>query len=360
MNMSVLCYNILSDEMKNDLEMFLLIIQKNMKFYQRAQRELKNHIEVIKYLIQSEYFEYIEDIEKWKNIKETALELCIKDGFYLEQINPEFLEDKEFLLEIASRSKDLYHFYQIINEKFKNDIDIILASLRNNGVFIRFIPKKYQNDLLIIQESIDNNTEAIYEIDQEIISSNEELVKLILFNYTIKPPYSSTMVQTVLNIIPQKFHHLPLIKQAIKVCPRNIFYAHDDILKDRELLVYVFSQIPHSIKHFKSMDLLSDFQFILDVYKLNPHHMLLKKLSNNEEFIYECIEYNPDLIKDLSDQVKTKRILLKLLKIGTKYFQYFPKEIKEDFDIYIVKNGMYLLFYNPKMKEFNNIHFNFK
>ena len=333
---------------------YLKIIEKNHKNLIKDFLDLNSHFEK-RIFLGNVYIDGTTDfyfLEKENKTKELSLYVLLKKEESLEVI-PEELKTPDFLLKL-SREKYIHNILKydfIYDQKYKSflleyiengnqlsrkvtltnelldDRDFVLRISNKKSKIFRFIQEKYKNDLDVMTNIALNDEDSFEYIQskfRDIISKNKEtaleLIKLNVLNYNFinyKMKFDDDCINYILQVNPSMYESIP---KKVK----------DD---DEKTLNYI-----------KKYNI--DVQFLSDKAKLNREiaYFYVNKKGNN---LKEFINFKEDkelillalntskLLSYLTVNLKTDEMIYKIIQEAniednSSNLHYIPKNIRED------------------------------
>lgn len=160
-------FNMLSDELKNDVDVVLTIIKKKNldSLYYIKDLEISNNRDaVLEFIEEMKYLNSIRGLKKeFRSDKEIMLAVIEKDGRFLRKADKKLLDDDEFILEVMEYDYDLLEFAS--------------QRLRDDNIFMRNAILKYSVDLLrFASERLKNDRQFLLDLINNIKSSDIHLI----------------------------------------------------------------------------------------------------------------------------------------------------------------------------------------
>eukprot|EP01080_Neovahlkampfia_damariscottae_P005922 gene5922-9752_t len=349
--------SIIIENEKEFVESKLHSIQKNDKNGYSIEEQ-------IKYLVESNFYEYLDKEEKFdfeSTVYHRDDKYCIKDELIFEDplllkfSSQEMKEDKntvKLLLEknplclkyaseeirdndeivkrvLENLSKIFQHFknnfnmnleyslflehnnvFKFLSERLKSQKNIILLAMESNGMMLKHVPPKFQNDTEIV--TIAKKCKGSLEFVPEELKGNSNIVKIALkenpenFKYLINDSQTSS------------------IKEILKSNGNLLQYCSEVVKNDRDI---------------------DDIEIIDIAIQKNPFSLfnLSKENQENEKFALQSLKKDYKVYDFLPEQMKQEKdFLLEILKFRHIPISKIPKNLRFDHDILllIVKSNL--------------------
>ncbi|KAG2393218.1 hypothetical protein C9374_009795 [Naegleria lovaniensis] len=204
----------LSEELKNDAEFILACVSQNGKAFQHASQELRSDKEFVFKALERNWksFEFAsneiksdrEFILQAINVTGLALEfastelrtdldiifsnprqvgatldsaLCPTSSIALESFSKLVKDDRNFFLRVVT-SCGMY-LGMTTSQNFRNDREIVLQAVQQNGRALMFASEALKKDLEIVWTAIANEKEAFSNVSQSLLSDKSFVLQLI-------------------------------------------------------------------------------------------------------------------------------------------------------------------------------------
>ena len=262
-------------------------------------------------LKKSEYYDIINEFDKYKNTKDNYNEAIVKNDIFKEEIKTIFDNSKT----------TLKYFLKTIENKMQEKIDLV---------------SKYSNDLKLAKEDLDKtyndiliNLNKLEKIDNKIENfdsgkSRQELITNLNYVESIK--------SKIYNI------HNREIKINFKLNNFSIMKHYNEILKSKEKGIFINNPVFIHMKLIEkdekdeksSLKILirctNENTFFIFLYlKVNNQIYNFKKIENEEEDIKEDDKINLEQKNNLINIINIDSKISKDTKEDTIYISYIPK-----------------------------------
>lgn len=358
-----------SSELKNNVEFMRKYILKDFNSaYKIAGEKVQTDKSLILELAKMKVNIPQNILEYFYNDDQVAYEIIKYDTLQIQRFDPKHKKNKNLLIDVIKTfekpSYNAIFFY--FDGSLKTDKEICLQFLSKKTHFVYYFdfPQEMKNDKEIIYESVrvSPSSYSLMTFDQR---NDKDLVQLLLKSVH----GSNDNITEILSYIPEEFHDLEGIETLIRASTRNILYCKSKIRQDRELLKYCLSQ-QWMINYLP--EIWEDEELILISFKkfYSKYECIYGKLLTDEVFLERLCFEVPDFLFHIKRNylkafryktlLNSKRICIQTFKYNKQYFDIFPKDIRESFEVYIGCKGMYLLFFHSSIKNLYNCHFSFQ
>lgn len=360
--------NFLSKIKKN---IFLFLVNKNVIKYNNNKYLLLNYIKDNA----STFNTLRKDIKEDNLFIEEAITVNTDVQFYLnkEQKNKEVvtillgkdklssidnlshIDDKDFVIEIIKKNPFLY---DTLNDKFKNDLEIIDLAVKNNFYVFKSLPEKFKKNKEFIKkyvlngyvgifslasEEIVNDTRFILELYDELKASKEEghkcflMYKYLTENQKKDLNVCNKMLTTPLQVdwIPKEmFKNKDLLTLNLRI--DKFLFLEGELKEDKDFVIScvrenienkIYKEISECLCKI-SKNLLSDTTFLSSLFE----EIYKVKASNDvySDFIYK----NPKNISWMP-QKEDKTFILKEISNNSALYRCLDLKFQEDPDVFL-------------------------
>jgi hypothetical protein len=260
----------LSEEYTNDKDVIIAAVSADRRAFQYASYQLQQDDDVL--------FIYLTKFEKIPGVE---------------------IYDDNFLLRLAA---EVDFAFSYACEYLKNDKEFILKMVQINGLIMKEVGEELKKDQEIAHASILQNSDAFEFID-ESLKENKEIILAALKEGNEKMIFES--INSSLKLDKEFF------TSCIKINPRVILYASDELKEDKEVVQLATSLDPSMFKYVG------------------------EKFQNEFEAIYYFVRNGePERIQNLSKELMTKEIILEAVKQAGNLIE-FAGNFKEDKEVVI-------------------------
>ena len=237
---------------------------------------------------------------------------------YLDLIKQKLNINEQLILKIVCIYPD---FINNLPEKFKEDKDIIIKTVRKNRYDKNYENEQfeYYNKIITCQKQVGFYLKYV----SEKVKYNKEIILDAIINHNFSLEYASNYLKNdrefILEIVKNDGFALKYASEylqkdkefILKVIKKNINtlkYTSDDLQKDKEFMLEAIKQ-NKLVSGYMSYDLKNDKGFMLEALKLDvfASKYASEDLKNNKEFILEAMEKNVHILKYASEELKNDK-----------------------------------------------------
>jgi hypothetical protein len=321
----------LSKRMRNDLDIVMEAEKTSKDSLQYASEELKT-IEKVKLLLESrlsnEKFKKVlinvipslgedldeDSLEKLKDDPSIMLELIKKNAYNLKFASNALKENKLFVMESIKQDSNSLRY---VSDALKGDRDILLEAIKKNGYALGYASDLLKNDPKIVYEAVKVIGNSLRYASKELRANEEFMFEVsTIFGGSLK--HASPEINKVKKIV----------MAAVREFGGALEYANEDLKNDEDV---VMEAITHNVEFFaySSKKLRSQKSVLKFIQKdLRCFSFLEGNLKENQEFIFECLDANPQVYQILSlEKKKNEEIALISVQKFESNFKYIPKEL---------------------------------
>ena len=213
---------------------------------------------------------------------EIALEASKLDGWYFQDIDKSYRDNKEFVLEVL---KDNGRLLQYVSKRLRADKEVVMTAVKSDKYSVEYADKSLQKDRDILLANL-SSKDFILNYQSDTIKDDEEVVlkaiKSKLDNFLSASErlrndknFLSKVLDIDLELIKQfdaKFYDdKELMLQAIKKDGSLLFYASQWLRSDQELIAIAVKNNKEALQYVypksKGIDLLEDKAYIERKFK---------------------------------------------------------------------------------------------
>jgi hypothetical protein len=285
------------------------------------------------------YYDILSD--RLKNDKQIAMAVVEENGSMLKLIPNKFTDDEDIVLEALKDDYEILTEY--ISDRLKNLKHIVKAILNTNGCYLKKTLSEFKKDKELVLAAIKNSNTALYYADKEL--QNDQDCK---HAYIARKQYEEsieTWAEEKLSLKPdeEQFYLFPwsfndkqfLLENAWRLSPLQFMKISDELLDDKQFVIEMISQNGILIQHIKY-----EFQSDIDVLSA-----AVKNLFYILGYVDNKIRYNVDIIEKLIDVefrifdtvpyevLKNKNIAMKFISADPSLWDILPEDTAEDPDI---------------------------
>ena len=327
-----------------------------------TKKQLANSIIVLEALKHGFEIKFIDkSLRNNRNIILTAAMYPLQWTTLLKNINEKFKDDKEIVLEVV---KHYGMAVEYASERLKNDRTVAIEAIKQNGLALKYL-NKFKNDKEIILLALRSNGNIMPYIDPETKKDNE--ISTYLNKHLIK-----TRDQRITKLINKEIGRDK--EKVLKAFKDGMFepweYINADnmdlyksiiedinpeFLKDRYFMLKCIEYGHESMLNFADKELLNDEDFILNAIQINED--VINRINPkiiNKEFVLKAISRNSEVLRWLDDSFKAdKEIVLKAIEGGSRVLCYVDEELCKDKEIAlkaVEKNGIEFIYVSEKLQ----------
>ena len=187
------------------------------------------------------------------------------------------LKNKEdFLLELLKNDqRDWPSLYNVIPDKFKNDKNFVLKSLKNNGVSLKGVSINFKKDFKIVMTAVKEWGCALEYADQTL-QDNEQIVNEAVQSHGMALKFANERFKKNKNIVILAINCSKWQSGGLA-----FQYVDEVFKKDRDICLMAMKQFPANWE-FVDKSLKGDPE-ILEIAKTCPTYKLMQKEFGNYE-----------------------------------------------------------------------------
>lgn len=228
------CLAYLDEKFKDNFEVVSVAVKNKGKSLKFASERLKNNKTIVINALQKDgkALKYVS--HEQKNDRDVIL-LATKGKCSLENIPKHFLEnDKEIILQILNNKNSNYSL-SIADEKIRNNKEVVLNAVRQNGLNLEFASEELKKDIEIVNLATKQNFFALQftTLDFNQVSNLvSDYLKSLDYKYNFHPKYSK--------INNNKYRLIATIAKNIN----SWEFADQNYKSDKELLLFAIQINP--------------------------------------------------------------------------------------------------------------------
>ena len=293
------CLEYIPNEYKDNKEIMKKCIKYNGCSIRFASNKLKNDIELVNLSVEKEYnngLEYLSD--SYKDNEEFIKPLLIKYPICFKHISNRLQNKKEIIMLCIEKLKKIksYENYNkilsIINDKNKNDKDIVLPLVSMNGNHIKYVSDFLALDKDIVYAAIKNDPTSYKYIDDSFLN-NKEFILLCLNNPKYND-YDEENYENFLENLDKKFKDdKDIVIASIKKCCKNIIHCSKRLKNDKDVILTAINNIDDNM---------------IENVKIE----YIKRIKKNIDIILEKtkLENDPDILIQVSKKIRIVNLYL--------------------------------------------------
>jgi hypothetical protein len=280
----------------------------------------------------SSTFKFASDI--LKSDKEYVLKLLQSGCDIYEYINPKLYGDKQITL-VAVKQPRYNSNLKYANKKLKNNKQIVLESVQNNGRALKYASNALKDDRQIVLEAAKCDPRALVYASKRIKNDKKIMWEAIRQDGRAFE-YASNQIKS-----DKKF-----VLEALKSYPYSLLYADKNMMKNKDIVLYFFKSLKkneylatsyHNILMKIHPSLLDDEKIMLEAVKKNGMYLQYasKMLKGNQRIAMQAVSTNGMALKYVDKELlENKEIIAMALKNNPKimyYIDYVKNRIKRKF-----------------------------
>jgi hypothetical protein len=335
--------------------------------------------------IQRAYFNKVMIYEKKKikdiflsfvtNLDDFIFETFTKDNRYLyystyfnNHINRKYkdLLKKDISYFISCPSEYGGNILCVLDDKYKNNKDLVLTAVKNCGYALKYASEKLRNDIDIIIESINGGANNVFFFLGDKIKRNKKIILRIInkiknnnivflkyCNEEIKD--DEEIVLRLVTINCKEFEYASerikndrnFILELIENNPNIIRVLNAKFKNDKEIVLKsIFDDSGSNLELIKYIgdDLKKDKEFLKQIVDINGSALLydgLEILRDDKETVLKAIEFDPGVTQCISDRLKDDEDVMFLASTCGCGLEYASERLKND-EKFIMKIFDYL------------------
>ena len=338
-----------SEELKNDKDVITAAIQKKGWLLEYASESLKKDLDICLIAVKENLgaLEYVD--KSIRNKKEFVIEQLKRGQLNFENIRKELKNDREVILLTVSNYKgnSRDHPLNHVSDDIKNDKEIVMAAVKQNGSYLNYASDSLKNDIEVALCAINNYSGSVYDHPLQYTSAlrnNKDIVMAALHNDGRSLQYASETLK----------NNREIVITAVKKIGQALSFASDSLKDDKDIVMAALHNDGRSIQ-YASEKLRNDRDIVMTAVKNNGESFkyAADTLRNDKEVILFAIDkcsgatYNHP-IKYAGDVLKSdKEVVMAAIKQDSLLLEYASEELKNDQDIILesVKNNIPALQY---------------
>ena len=206
-----------SEQLKDDVEVVLNAIIKNSRNFKYASERLKNNDYFIAELVKYEYLKFSSFTKKLRKKYDLVMQVVKNNGYALKYASYD-LKDNYDIAVAAINSNPRSVDYA--SDKLKDDFSVALLAVKQDGTTLRYISKRLQNDFDLVVVAVKKNGLALeyasddlkdnYDIAFEAIKNNSQSARYV----SLRVLRNHKIIQLVYNT--RDMQSLKFIKKNVK------------------------------------------------------------------------------------------------------------------------------------------------
>lgn len=219
--------------------------------------------------------------------------------------------DRNFIATaLNSNNKDIIEKacnWLFATDNFKDDKDLILAAIKNNGSMLGKAGKEYKSDKEIVLSAIESNTKAVNFMDEKFFNDPE--VMLSAFKKSSQPlahEKDYNHYDLDFKMFPQLSDNLKndknFICQVLKINNLLFQVIPEELKKDRDVIIAaVKSELKSQFVYNENEEIEEDRYKQQDYYVLEH---VLPQFQNDKEIVLHAVKINSNALKFASENLQ--------------------------------------------------------
>jgi hypothetical protein len=233
------------------------------------------------------------------------------NGAILNYLEPRFRADKEMVMAalyndpIKLKGLGPHMFWDSIDDKLKEDKDVLLASIRANSMF-KHVPQKFLNDREFILKCVKINGNILRYIGKEFCDDEEIVTKAVKSNgFSLE--YASERLRNSKKIV----------LAAISKFGHGFEYISDELKSDKKIITECLKKSDDSFQYLNEKDRDNDYFASLACYR-NGYAIQFasERIRDNKKIALYAVNSNPFSYSYLSKRLKKDKEIIKAYKIS--------------------------------------------
>jgi len=265
-----------SKELLHDRELIKLALSTHDQAYMHIPEDLREDKEFIEQVMSKEINTLVFELfpEKYKNNPDVALKAVTDDGYSLRYLSEQLRDDKKIVLTAVGKQPSAV---EAASERLRDDIDVGKTLLKHESYIYSGFTKlsdKVKNNAEIVLQAVARNGRCFDEINSEW-RDNEELIRNTLnleittggsmFNKEEKTKRSASCFMHISNRLKSK-RDIALTASTLEGF--SLEGSPEIIISDKEIIKNAIT-VSYSNIEYISSSLLSDKEFLMELYKIN-------------------------------------------------------------------------------------------
>jgi hypothetical protein len=263
------------------------------------------------------YIEYAYRISrvniKFLTNKNFLLKASKINGAILNYLEPRFRADKEIVMAalyndpIKLRGLGPHMFWDSIDDKLKEDKDVLLASIRANSMF-KHVPQRFLNDREFILKCAKINGNILQYISKEFCDDEEIVTKAVKTNgFSLE--YASERLR----------NRKKIALAAISKFGHGFQYISDELKSDKVIVTTCLTKSDDAFRYLNEEDRDNEYFASLACYR-NGYAIQFasERIKDNKKIALYAVNSNPFSYSYLSKKLKKDKEIIKAYKISKK------------------------------------------
>ena len=240
---------------------------------------------------------------------------------------------------------------QFVNEKFREDRDVVLTAVNQNGLALQFVGVQFQNSREVVLTAVAQNGKSLIYASQQFQECQENILEIVRKN------------GLTLQYAKEEFRNKrEIILAAVSNNGLSLQYANDEFKKNKELVLAAVNQNGLSLQHtspeiqkdskivllavtqnglaleYASNPLRDDEELVLAAVKQNGLSLrYAPQLQDDQTIVLASVASNGLALQYASNALRNNRnVVLKALANNASAFQYASEDLKKNDDFILM------------------------
>ncbi len=307
-------YDLLPESLKNDRDIIMQVVQSDESIINQLDDKHKHDFSIYLAAIQNNQF-----------VERSRLANIYKKI-------PSVLLTHDNIKKLVSKRGEMYYF---LSDEHKNDREIILPSVKQNGLAYRAIPKKYKEDHEIITHAIqscwhvtDDLPKSIFdhvEMVQSLMQYNNEIfekaTQRIKNHYETAQKYVSLFYNGLCRVGKELQDNKEFVIMSIQAHRNNYFCASQSIQNDADVIEEAINQRVNFKELIESLSesTIYDQDKMMRLVKFDKRFcvVLPENLKNCNEFMDVCLKRHKEML--ISSDEKIREVMVEFPDLSIEY-----------------------------------------
>jgi len=229
-------------------------------------------------------------IKKYKDDFNIVLECVKQDGMFLDFASDELRNNKEICLAAIKNNKAAFTFF---SNELRDDKEFILECAKHNGYILEIMDDNYKDDYDIVMAAVKNDGHTL-EFASERLANNKEIVREAIYSDNDSLQFASNELRNDKDIV----------LAAIKNSSSSLIYASDNLKDDKEFILECVKQDGWTLE-YTTLKLQKDLDIVLAAIKNDGHSLTFASDELKDKYGHN----SNDFIKNLEAELNLKNII---------------------------------------------------
>ena len=311
-------FKYLSDELKDNKEFVMRFLKMCLEdertsyygyqIYSELSKRLRDDKELLLLALRQGMTCISMASDRLKNDEEIA-EIVAKDGYAFSHMSDNIKSNKKLILKIIEHEDDGYKVYGLFREvskKFNDDEEVVLAAYKKSYELLRYASNRLKSDKNFIMKCVNNeNFWRVFKYINDELKKDKDIYSVALKNCVYSYQYLPEEMKKDRNLV------LSLVSEH-----GNVYeYLLDEFKNDKEITLLALQnsvlplQLSNEMKHDK--DILKEIIRKDGIESENIPKDILDIIYSNKEYVLEAIKLNYEIIYSLPAEFKDDKKFIK-------------------------------------------------